>query len=127
MTLDVFAGVGAALAATAAIVVAVGVIARSSLIGKPLRWLWSKNVSEPVGDWHEAIVRKVVDTRIDHLMHNRNGGSSLLDLSESVIRAQTAIERIERKVSMSLQHDYERDQPGLRYGKDEPPETPEGE
>jgi len=115
---EVIASVGAVLAGVAAAVVAVGVLARSPLVGKPLRWLWRTNVAGPVGEWGGQIVSDVVDTRIEHLMSHRNGGSSLLDLAEAVKKNQVGISRLDKKMTTSLDHDRDRDQPGLRYGAD---------
>ena len=112
---EMIASAGAVLAGVAASVVAVGVLARSSLVGKPLRWLWRTNVAGPVGEWNRQIVSDVVDTRIEHLMSHRNGGSSLLDLAEAVKKNQVGISRLDKKMATSLDHDRDRDQPGLRY------------
>jgi hypothetical protein len=106
----------------AAAVAAVGVLAKYR-VGKPLRWLWRTNISGPIGHWHETGVGRVVDQRIEHLMHNRNDGSSLLDLAESITRAHvelaivnTRIGEVGASVDQLLSHDAIRDQPGKRYG-----------
>lgn len=93
----------------AAFVLAVGAIARSDVAGRPVRWLWRRNVSEPLGEWNRGIIREVVDDRIEYLMHHRNAGSSLLDLSEK-------LERIDEQVQQLLDHDEDRDVAGKRYG-----------
>ena len=105
------ATVGVFLVTLAATAGALGVIARSAVIGRPLRWLWRTNVSDPLGHWFKAGVAEVVDERIDYLMHNRNSGSSLLDLAES-------LDVVKGNVAMLLTHDAERDTAGKRYGGD---------
>ena len=105
---DFLLRVTATVVAISGLTAAIGIIAKSSALGRPLRWLWKQNVAQPVGDWGEDVVRRVVDDRIEHLMHHPNAGSSLLDLSRSVgtVKAQ---------VSVLLQHDAERDIEGKRY------------
>ena len=131
-------GLGAVSAAAA-------IIVKSPFLGRPLRWLWRTNIAHPVGEWNRHIVGDVVDNRVEWLMHHRNGGSSLLDLADSVGRIEGRLEVIERNqdgfaadlavfrrhntemtravredVSTLLEHDDERDKPGKRY--DEPQE-----
>jgi hypothetical protein len=101
----------------AAIVGAIGILARSEYAGRPVRWLWRRNVSEPIGEWNRRIVREIVDDRVEHLMHHRNNGSSLLDLSEK-------LDRVDRQVQQLLGHDAERDVVGKRYGKPAPVRKP---
>ena len=101
-----------AVAAIALTVGAFGVIAQSRYFGAPIRWLWRTNISGPIAQWNHQIVSDVVDTRIDHLMHNANNGSSLLDLRES-------LDSVKRNVDTLLAHDKERDAPGRRYGAPE--------
>jgi len=125
------ASIGAALAGVAGALVAIGVIFRSpvghaltrplrwawrALIREPVGWWWRKNISGPIGEWNRGIVGAVVDSRIEHLMHHRNDGSSLLDLADAVKKNQEGISLLDRKMSRSLMHDLERDQPGFRYG-----------
>lgn len=131
---------------------AIGIMVKSPYVGRPLRWLWRTNVAHPVGEWNRGIVREVVDDRIDHLMHHRNGGSSLLDLADSVKVVKRRLDRIERHqnevaaelqvfrrhsteatravredVTTLLEHDDERDAPGKRYDDDtDPPTEKEG-
>jgi hypothetical protein len=100
---------GGFLVALGAVSAAVAIIAKSTFLGRPLRWLWGTNVSAPVGHWFRTNVGEVVDERIEHLMHNRNGGSSLLDLAESV-------DAVKEHVTLLLAHDAERDTAGRRYG-----------
>jgi hypothetical protein len=107
-----FVAAGGFLVALGAVSAAVGLLAKSAFLGRPLRWLWRTNVSTPIGEWHRTGVRDVVDERIEHLMHNRNGGSSLLDLAE-------AVEAVKAQVNQVLKHDAERDKPGLRYDTEE--------
>ena len=83
-----------------------------SPLGKPIKWLWNRNVAIPARGWFQSAVGEVVDERIDYLMHHRNSGSSLLDLAESV-------ERVNSAVGMLLRHDAERDTAGKRYGAKE--------
>jgi hypothetical protein len=97
------------IVALGAVSAALGIIAKSPLLGKPLRWLWQTNVSHPISAWHRTITGEVVDQRIEHLMHHRNGGSSLLDLAESV-------KDVKHTVGQLLEHDAERDTAGKRYG-----------
>lgn len=106
--------------ALGAVSAALGVLARSSIFGKPLRWLWRTNVSHPISAWHRNITGEVVDQRIEHLMHHRNGGSSLLDLAESV-------DAVKSTVSQLLEHDAERDTAGKRYGPHPEPELDHSE
>jgi hypothetical protein len=116
--IEVALSAGALLAAIAAVALAagaIGVIAQSRYLGAPIRWLWRTNVSGPISRWNRQIVSDVVDDRIEHLMHHRNGGSSLLDLAESV-------QTVRAHVEMLLDHDAERDTKGHRYGPE-----PEGE
>lgn len=108
------------IVALGAVSAALGIIAKSAILGKPLRWLWRTNVSHPISAWHRSITGEVVDERIEHLMHHRNGGSSLLDLAESV-------DAVKGTVSQLLAHDAERDMAGKRYGPHTEPEPTEGE
>lgn len=98
------------IVALGAVSAAIGIIAKSPILGKPLRWLWRTNVSHPISAWHRDITGEVVDQRIEHLMHHRNGGSSLLDLAESV-------KDVKQTVGQLLEHDAERDMAGKRYGQ----------
>jgi hypothetical protein len=95
---------------------AIGVIAKSQYLGRPLRWLWATNVSGPIGRWFEARVEGVVGQHVEYLMHHRNNGSSLLDLKESLQEAR-------EDINLLLRHDAERDTKGHRYGPD-PKEEP---
>lgn len=76
----------------AALAAAFGQLAKSKYVGRPLRWLWRRNISNPIGGWMKFNVQVVVDDRIDHLMHNNNHGSSLKDLADGqeAIKAQVA-------------------------------------
>lgn len=105
---DFFLAAGAFTVGFGAVLAALGVIAKSSILGRPLRWLWRRNVSDPVGSWHAEIVTGVIDGRVEYLMHHRNGGSSLLDLAESVNEVKSA-------VGLLVKHDAERDRVGMRY------------
>lgn len=78
----------------AALLTACSVIARS----KPARWLWRRNVAQPLTDWHKRTTHEVVDRRIKPIetkVHaieaelHPNGGLSLRDRVEMVVR-QTA-------------------------------------
>ena len=111
MMASILTAVVGSIATLAALSAAVGVIAKTPLIGRPLRWLWTTNVSHPISAWHRNITGEVVDERIEHLMHHRNGGSSLLDLAESV-------NVVKADVAVLLEHDHDRDVPGARYGND---------
>lgn len=111
----------------AAVAAAVGVLARSPVFGRPIKWLWRRNVSVPLADWNRQIIRGVVDERIEYLMHNNNDGSSLLDLSEKLDTVEQrsrsnseAIRRVDTKVSRLLAHDAQRDTPGKRYSHPNP-------
>jgi hypothetical protein len=103
------------LIAVAAFATAVGVIAKSGVIGAPLRWLWRRNVSQPIGEWHCRITGEVVDGRITYLMTHNNGGSSLKDLADSVARINDAVIELSADVEILLDHDAERDVVGRRY------------
>jgi hypothetical protein len=107
--MTVLVSVATATLAAAGIAGAIAVLAKSKYFGKPIKWLWRTNVSGPIGKWHGSIVGHVVDERIEHLMHHRNGGSSLLDLAE-------AVKVVKKDVSLLLRHDAERDTEGHRYG-----------
>lgn len=98
--------------AIAAIVGSLGILVKSPYFGGVMAGVWRRNVSDPIGHWNHHIVRDVVDERIEHLMHNRNNGSSLLDLAE-------AVETVNGKVERLLNHDAERDVKGMRYGNGE--------
>ena len=111
MMASILTAVVGSVVTLAALSAAVGVIAKAPFIGRPLRWLWTTNVSHPVGAWHREITESVIDDRIEHLMHHRNGGSSLLDLAE-------AVDVVKADVSVLLEHDRVRDVPGARYGTD---------
>lgn len=117
--LQFIAAAAGLLVGSAAVITAVGLIAKSQYIGRPIRWLWRRNVAEPFGGWVRHTVGDVVDERIDYLMHNRNGGSSLLDLAESV-------SVVKEHVALLLSHDAERDTAGHRYGPDPQPPEQEG-
>ena len=119
---DFLLRVTATVVAIGGLTASIGIIAKSNALGRPLRWLWRKNVAEPVGNWHESGVRRVVDDRIEHLMHHPNAGSSLLDLSRSVssngaalIDLAESVDGVEAQVSVLLRHDAERDIEGKRY------------
>lgn len=99
----------AAIGAIALVAGTLGVIAQSKYVGAPIRWLWQRNVSGPIGEWNRRLIGDVVDERVDYLMHHRNNGSSLLDLAE-------AVKAVQRNVTRLLRHDDERDVQGLRYG-----------
>lgn len=107
--MQVFTTVAGLVVTLGAASAAVGLLAKSPFLGRPLRWLWRRNVSEPVGNWHHGITGGVVDERIEHLMTHRNGGSSLKDLADSLKVVQGSVERL-------LAHDAERDVAGARYG-----------
>ena len=94
---------------------AIGAIAKSQYLGRPLRWLWSTNVAGPIGRWFEARVETVVGTHVEYLMHHRNNGSSLLDLKESLQEAR-------QDINLLLVHDAERDISGRRYGPEQSPD-----
>jgi hypothetical protein len=117
--MELLAAAVGALVATAAVVTAVGIIAKSEYLGRPIRWLWRRNVSDPAGGWFRHLVAEVVDDRIDHLMHHNNSGSSLLDLAESVAEAKQQIQATKADVALLLEHDAERDMAGRRYGPDQ--------
>jgi hypothetical protein len=102
--------VAAAIVTLGALSAAVGTLVKSPL-GRPVRWLWRRNISEPIGGWAQDNVRTVVDERIDHLMHHNNSGSSLKDLADSQ-------ENLTKQVAMLLDHDRTRDVDGKRYGGD---------
>jgi hypothetical protein len=106
---DLIIAAGGFVIALGMVAGAVGVIAKSQYLGRPVRWLWRTNVARPFDGWVRHTVGEVVDQRIDYLMHNRNGGSSLLDLAEK-------LEGVEGNVALLLAHDAERDTKGHRYG-----------
>ena len=112
----------ATVAAIGGLTASIGIIAKSDLLGRPIRWLWKQNVTQPVGDWGEGVVRRVVDERIEHLMHNPNNGSSLLDLARSVnsngmamVELAESVEGVKSQVSVLLDHNAARDVAGKRY------------
>ena len=112
----------ATIAAIGGLTASIGVIAKSDVLGRPIRWLWKQNVAEPVGDWGEGVVRRVVDDRIEHLMHHPNNGSSLLDLSRSVssngaamVELAESVEGVKSQVTVLLAHNAQRDVAGKRY------------
>ena len=112
----------ATIAAIGGLTASIGIIAKSDLLGRPIRWLWKQNVAQPVGDWGEGVVRRVVDERIEHLMHNPNNGSSLLDLARSVnsngmamVELAESVEGVKSQVSVLLDHNAARDVAGKRY------------
>ena len=111
---DVLRVSAAVIIGAAAVATALAVLARFTVAGKPVRWLWRTNVSEPVGKWNRGIVEGVVDDRISHLMTHKNGGSSLKDLADSV-------SCLRRSVRTLLKHDAERDTEGKRYGAQKSP------
>jgi hypothetical protein len=115
---EILASAAAFVMALAALLVALGIIAKYTILGRPFRWVWRRNVTAPISGWVRHTVGDVVDERIDYLMHNRNGGSSLLDLAES-------LKAVEGHVELLLSHDAERDTAGRRYGPD--PQLPEQE
>lgn len=106
--LDFLLAAMAFIVALGGVLTAIGLLAKSPYLGRPLRWLWHQNVSEPVGEWHEKIVTGVIDSRVEYLMHHRNDGSSLLDLAE-------AVEGVKAHVDLLVAHDAERDRAGMRY------------
>ena len=131
------------LVAFGAVSAAITIIVKAPFFGRPLRWLWRTNVSHPIGEWNRGIVAGVVDGRVEYLMTHRNGGSSLLDLADSVGRIECRLTTIEgnqngfaadlavfrrhntemtravrEDVSTLLEHDDERDKPDKRYGPD---------
>ena len=119
---DFLLRVTATIVAIGGLIASIGVIAKSNSLGRPIRWLWKQNVAQPVGDWGENVVRRVVDDRIEHLMHNPNNGSSLLDLSRSVgsngaaiVELAKSVEGVESQVSVLLAHNAARDVAGKRY------------
>ena len=112
----------ATIAAIGGLTASIGIIAKSDLLGRPIRWLWKQNVAQPVGDWGEGVVRRVVDERIEHLMHNPNNGSSLLDLARSVnsngmamVELAESVEGVKSQVAVLLDHNAARDVAGKRY------------
>ena len=114
----------ATIAAIGGLTASIGVIAKSNSLGRPVRWLWKQNVTQPVGDWGESVVRRVVDDRIEHLMHHPNNGSSLLDLSRAVgsngmamVELAESVEGVKSQVSVLLDHNAARDVAGKRYGE----------
>lgn len=123
--LDILKYALALVASLAAITGTVGVLAKNRYVGRPLRWLWRRNVSEPIGGWAQANVRAVVDARIDYLMHHNNGGSSLKDLADNQKLIKKQVTAIETNVATLLQHDVDRDVDGKRYGPTDgdPPQT----
>lgn len=114
--LDLLKYAVALVVSLAAITGAVGVLAKSRIVGRPLRWLWRRNISEPIGGWAQENVRTVVDARILYLMTHNNGGSSLKDLADNQQLIKDQVEDIQTNVSTLLAHDKERDVDGKRYG-----------
>lgn len=92
-------------------------------LGEKLVGLWHRNVTAPVTAWQ----RHVIQDRIEWLMSHENGGSSLKDLANTLRRLDdrfkehvdaSSADRAElhRRIDELLDHDAERDRPGLRYG-----------
>lgn len=117
---EVVSGILGTIVGIGVVAGAISAIARTGA-GRPLRWLWRTNVATPLTKWHEGtttkvvdervkdIVAEVIDERIDHLMHHRNSGSSLFDLSEK-------LDTVVGHVNQLLEHDEDRDVAGKRYG-----------
>jgi hypothetical protein len=116
MLVSVFTALAGFLLTVAALVGAVGVIAKSEYAGRPLRWLWRRNVGDPATAWFKRSVSEVVGEHIEYLMHHRNNGSSLLDLKESLLEARSEMVGARKDINLLLEHDAERDRAGHRYG-----------
>lgn len=78
-------------------------------LGWALRWVWRKAVSEPVAAWNRTMIGEVVQHKIEHLMHHRNGGSSLLDLADSVERVSVQVRDLNDRLTDLPCHTSERD------------------
>ena len=105
---QIFTNVVSIVAAIAALSVSIWVFLKTPL-GWALRWVWTKSVADPIAKWNTRTIGEVVHEKIEHLMHHRNNGSSLLDLAE-------AVAEVKEHVSTLLRHDQERDVTGRRYG-----------
>ena len=71
--------------AIAAIVTALGVIAKSPF-GRPLKWVWRRLVADPFSGWLEREARRVVADVVHEKLMTPNGGASLADVAREVHR-----------------------------------------
>jgi len=84
-------GVASTVVALAAFCTALGVLSRL----RPVKWLWRKNVADPISGWLGA----TVDARLDHKLEpiryqlETNGGQSLKD----------AIGRLEKALAIHIE------------------------
>ena len=83
------------LAVVAGILGSLGVIAKSQIIGRPIRWVWRKLVTEPVAAWFRSLVHSevvpVVTVAVEEQFRKLaqpNGGSSLRDLANALDRIE---------------------------------------
>lgn len=63
--LDFVRLVGENIAWAAAILVAIGVIWKSNWVGRPIKWVWKRLVSEPMASWSRNVIGAVVEEKID--------------------------------------------------------------
>jgi ABC-type transport system involved in cytochrome c biogenesis permease subunit len=78
--------VAAALGLIAGIITALGVIAKSEVIGRPVRYAWSHLVAQPVSLWFRSEITAVVVPEVERVVAaalkeqmTPNGGSSIKD------------------------------------------------
>ena len=91
--MDALVTSAAIIASVAAIVTALGVIAKSPF-GRPLKWIWRRLVADPLAGWLEREARRVVADVVHEKLMTPNGGASLADVAREIhnIRRQLGIE-----------------------------------
>lgn len=78
---DALVAFGRLAGALAAIVACCVVIGRLP----PIRWLWRRNISEPINGWLERLVSRVVNEELDRRpLTNGWGGHTIQKIAEAV-------------------------------------------
>jgi len=62
--LDALKPIGENIAWAAGILIAVGVIWKNNWVGRPVKWVWRRLVSEPMTNWSKGVIGSVVEEKI---------------------------------------------------------------
>ncbi len=90
-------GVATSVVALAAFCTALGVLSRL----KPMKWLWSKNVKDPLGSWLGNTIDERLEAKLEPIRAELsfNGGTTTKD---AVARVETAVARLEANDKVKL-------------------------
>jgi PAS domain S-box-containing protein len=83
--------------------IAIGVIWKNNLIGRPIKWVWQRLVSEPVSHWSRDLIGTVVEDKIVNSTTIQNQEKFQKRVDDSIHMQQDFRHEIKREVTKITQ------------------------